>query len=145
SSLRGPAAGRDHRAPGGRLRPARVAARERRAAGRERSLPRRAAATGRALMAAGMAAGAIDRITIVGAGLIGASIALALRRALPTCRVVAVDPDRKVRAALVPGIADEATDDLAVGLRDAQRVFVACPPAATAGPVETGARTAPRG
>lgn len=94
-------------------------------------------------MPARMAAGAIERITIVGAGLIGSSIALALRRALPACRIVAVDPDRKVRAALVPGIADEATDDLGAGLRDAQLVFVACPVDAMGGVFETIARVAP--
>ena len=78
-------------------------------------------------MGGAMEAGAVERITIVGAGLVGASIALALRRAQPGCRIVAVDPDPAVREALVPGIADEATDDLAAGLRDAQLVFVACP------------------
>ena len=89
------------------------------------------------------AAGAIERITIVGAGLIGASVALALRRALPACRIVGVDPDPTVRAALVPAIADETTDDLAVGLRDAQLVFVACPVGAMPGVFETIARVAP--
>ncbi len=94
-------------------------------------------------MPAVMAEGAIERITIVGAGLIGASIALALRRALPACRIVAVDPDPAVRAALMPDIAHAASDDLAAGLRDAQVVFVACPVAAMADVLETSARAAP--
>lgn len=86
---------------------------------------------------------AIERVTIVGAGLIGASIALALRRSLPGCRITAVDPDPAVRDALVPAIAHEATDDLAAGLRDAQLVFVACPVGCMAGVFETIARAAP--
>lgn len=94
-------------------------------------------------MAETMKSGAVERITIVGAGLIGASIALALRRAQPGCRIAAVDPDPAVRAALVPGIADAATDDLAVGLRDAQLVFVACPVGDMPAVLEAVARLAP--
>ncbi|MFA7504914.1 MAG: prephenate dehydrogenase [Burkholderiaceae bacterium] len=85
----------------------------------------------------------LERITIVGAGLIGASIALALRRALPGCRLTGVDPDRGVCAVIVPGVVDAATDDLAEGLRDAQLVFVACPVDAMAQVFETIARVAP--
>lgn len=94
-------------------------------------------------MGAAMQAGAFERITIVGAGLIGASIALALRRAQPGCRIVAVDPGQAVREALVPGIADAATDDLEEGLRDAQLVFVACPVDAMPAVLEAVARLAP--
>lgn len=93
--------------------------------------------------AAPKVAGAIERVTIVGAGLIGASVALALRRALPGCRITGVDPDRAVRDALVPAIADAATDDLAEGVRDAQLVFVACPVGAMRQAFETIARAAP--
>lgn len=86
---------------------------------------------------------ALERVTVVGAGLIGSSVALALRRAVPGCRVVAVDPDPATRAALVPGIADHACADLAEGLREAQLVVVACPVGAMAGVFATIAEAAP--
>lgn len=54
------------------------------------------------------------RIAIVGCGLIGGSIALALRAAWPACRLTAIDRDAVVDAARRLGVADDGGNDLAL-------------------------------
>ncbi len=67
-----------------------------------------------------------QRVTVVGLGLIGGSLALALRG--QAARLVGVDPDpRAVELALARGVVDEATTDLAAGVRDAGIVILAAP------------------
>jgi len=54
------------------------------------------------------------QVAIVGFGLIGGSVALALREAWPTCRIVAVDRAAVVDAAMRQRAADGGGDDLAL-------------------------------
>jgi prephenate dehydrogenase len=53
-----------------------------------------------------------DRVAVVGFGLIGGSVALALRRAWPACRIVAIDRVAVVEAAMQQCAADAGGDDL---------------------------------
>ena len=54
------------------------------------------------------------RIAIVGFGLIGGSVALALREAWPACRLIAIDRARRRRAARRLSVADDGGEDLAL-------------------------------
>ncbi|MFW5691086.1 MAG: prephenate dehydrogenase [Chloroflexota bacterium] len=66
------------------------------------------------------------RLAIVGLGLMGGSLALALRDTA-AC-IVGVERDPQARAyALENGIVDEATDDLRAGVHDADTVILAAP------------------
>jgi prephenate dehydrogenase len=67
------------------------------------------------------------RIAIVGVGLIGGSIGLALRRRMPRTRVVGIDRPAVLRAARRRGAVHEATASLARGLRGADLVVLALP------------------
>ncbi|MGB4638619.1 MAG: prephenate dehydrogenase [Caldicoprobacterales bacterium] len=69
-----------------------------------------------------------SRICIVGLGLIGGSLAKAIRRSHPKCFIVAIDSDREsLETALADNIADSVTLDLADGVRDADLVFLCTP------------------
>ena len=73
-----------------------------------------------------MAGFAAKQLTVVGLGLMGGSMALALRDF--SAKVVGVDNDPVTRAyALEHGIVDEATDDLKTGVQDADVVILAAP------------------
>lgn len=66
------------------------------------------------------------RLAVVGLGLMGGSLALALRPYAD--RIVGVDPHRDTRSyALAQGIVDEATDDLREGVHEADCVFLCAP------------------
>lgn len=65
-------------------------------------------------------------VGIVGLGLLGGSIALAVRQAWPTVRLVGVDRAEVVRAALDAGAVDVASESLTV-LSDADLVVLAAP------------------
>jgi len=67
------------------------------------------------------------RVAIVGVGLIGGSIGLALRRRLPRVRVVGIDRPGVLRAALRRGAVHEAAPSLARGLIGADLVVLALP------------------
>ncbi|HKB08125.1 MAG TPA: prephenate dehydrogenase/arogenate dehydrogenase family protein [Candidatus Polarisedimenticolia bacterium] len=67
------------------------------------------------------------RIALVGVGLIGGSIGLALRRNVRSARVVGVDRPSVLRAARARGAIDEAAPSLARGLRGADLVILALP------------------
>ncbi|WP_407520933.1 prephenate/arogenate dehydrogenase family protein [Methylobacterium oryzisoli] len=90
---------------------------------------------------------AVDRLAIVGLGLIGSSIARAARANGLARTIVAIDRDagvlERVRAL---GIADEATDDVAAGVAGADLVILCVPvgavgavAAAMAGALKAGA------
>ncbi len=69
-----------------------------------------------------------DRLVVVGVGLIGGSVAAALRRAGKVRRIVGVGRGRaNIDRALALGIIDEAGDDLSVAARDADIVLLAVP------------------
>ncbi len=67
------------------------------------------------------------RIAIVGVGLIGGSIGLAVRRSLRGARVVGIDREPVLRKARARGAVDEATTNLARGLAGADLVVLALP------------------
>jgi cyclohexadieny/prephenate dehydrogenase len=69
-----------------------------------------------------------SRVAIIGAGLIGSSVARAIRAAMPTVRVTLTDADPDVRArveSLV--IADDVPDSAAAAVVDADLVILAVP------------------
>ncbi len=65
-------------------------------------------------------------LTIVGPGLIGGSLAMALRDRADTITIVDINPDTCAYA-LEKGIADYATDDLKAGVAEAETVILAAP------------------
>lgn len=67
------------------------------------------------------------RVTIVGVGVIGGSIGLAMRRRQGRTRVLGVDRPAVLRTALARGALDEASPSLARGLREADLVVLALP------------------
>ena len=70
----------------------------------------------------------IDRLAIVGVGLIGGSLALALKAAGVVGKVVGVGRGlANLETALSYGIVDEITQDVAEGVKDADLVFLATP------------------
>lgn len=72
-------------------------------------------------------AGPFRRVAIVGVGLIGGSIGLAMRRRLPRVRVVGIDRPAVLRAALRRGAVHESAASLARGLKGAGLVILALP------------------
>lgn len=74
-------------------------------------------------------------VTLIGIGLIGSSIARALRQVLLAGRVIAADRSEAVVARVRElGFADEATTDMAAAVRDADLV-IACVPVGAMGAV----------
>jgi len=67
------------------------------------------------------------RVAIVGMGLIGGSIGLAVRRSLRGARVVGIDRDEVLRKARARGALHEGTTSLAKGLAGADPVVLALP------------------
>jgi prephenate dehydrogenase len=70
----------------------------------------------------------IERLTIVGLGLMGGSLGLAARERAGVGRIVGFDPDATAReAALERGCVDEAGDDLAAAVAGAELVVLCAP------------------
>lgn len=87
--------------------------------------------------------GGIRRIAVVGAGLVGGSVAAAARAA--GAAVVLTDRDADVRdRARTAGLADRVVDDLAATVADAELVVVAVPAGVAADVLHEVARSAPR-
>lgn len=75
-----------------------------------------------------MAALRINKLVIIGVGLIGGSFALALKKARMVRHVVGVGRTRKnLNAALKLGVIDEASQDAADAVRDADMVLIGTP------------------
>src|SRR5688572_17220139 len=71
---------------------------------------------------------AIGKLVIIGVGLIGGSFALALKRAGAVKLVVGVGRTRKnLSAALELGVIDEATQNPAIAVQEADLVLIASP------------------
>jgi prephenate dehydrogenase len=69
-----------------------------------------------------------DRLVVIGVGLIGGSVAAALRRAGRVRRIVGVGRGRaNIERALELGVIDEAIDDIAVAVKGADIVLLAVP------------------
>src|SRR5690606_19180123 len=75
----------------------------------------------------------MTRLSILGFGLIGGSVALALRRALPELHVTAIDLEPSLEKARARGIADELVDFR--DTRAVERAFATCTVALLAAPV----------
>ena len=70
----------------------------------------------------------IERLAVIGVGLIGGSFARALREAGTVGAIVGIDTDRdNLSQALSLGIVDEIAADAAEGVRDVQAVFISVP------------------
>jgi prephenate dehydrogenase len=70
----------------------------------------------------------VERLAVIGVGLIGGSCALALRRAGAVGRVVGIGRGRaNLERAVALGVVDEISHDPAAGVRDADAVLVATP------------------
>ena len=84
-------------------------------------------------------------VAIVGVGLIGGSIGLALRRGKLADRVIGVGRDlKKLRGACRRGIVSEVSDNLEQGVRDADLVIVCTPVASIVEQVRHVATACPR-
>jgi prephenate dehydrogenase len=76
----------------------------------------------------------INKLVIIGVGLIGGSFALALKKARAVKQVVGVGRTRKnLNAALKLGVIDEASQDAATAVRDADLVLIGTPVGQMAG------------
>lgn len=77
----------------------------------------------------------MERVTIIGVGLIGGSIGLALRAAkLPDLEVIGFDTDRDaIGEARKRGAVDRGAPNLAEAVKDAKMVIIATPPLAVRG------------
>src|SRR5690606_9787150 len=118
--LRVATARRRHRAPGGELRAARVAARLGRAARGERGLPARAGAGAGGLVTQ-------RKVAILGVGLIGASLAAALSRAKQGWHVAGYSPGDDAQVARALGYLDTACATGGEAVEHAAFVVVAAP------------------
>jgi prephenate dehydrogenase len=79
----------------------------------------------------------VERVTIVGLGLMGGSLALALRRVRPRWSLVACDQPSVLEEARQRSLIDEAEADPKKAVRDADIVFLASPVETIAKQVET--------
>lgn len=74
-----------------------------------------------------MAVNSFKRITIVGVGLIGGSLGLAIKKRFPTAHVAGVDRKGVLRRALKRGAIDRSETDLGRAVRGADLVLLAAP------------------
>ena len=74
-------------------------------------------------------AGAFERIAIVGVGLIGGSLGLAVRQAAPSTRVVGISRDETIARALELQVLDEgySYEELEEGIADADLILLCTP------------------
>ena len=80
------------------------------------------------MTAKGAAGARVEKLVVIGVGLIGGSFALALRRAKLVRRIVGVGRTKKnLDAARERRIIDDATRDAADAVRDADLVLLATP------------------
>ncbi len=74
----------------------------------------------------------MNKIVIFGVGLIGGSVALALKKAVAAPKIVGVGRSLdNLQAAINLGVIDEAESDIAKALADADLVLIATPVAQT--------------
>ncbi|MGQ5701523.1 prephenate/arogenate dehydrogenase family protein [Sandaracinobacteroides sp. A072] len=80
-------------------------------------------------------------VAIIGMGLIGSSLARAVRARMPSARLTVTDADADVRARVIElGLADDVADNAGAAVTDADLVIIAAPLGAFAG---IGAEIAP--
>ena len=69
----------------------------------------------------------LNKISIVGVGLIGGSLGLALKENRPSFRIVGVDKQEIIEKAITRGAIDEGTVNLEEGIKEADVVILATP------------------
>ncbi|MHC2994783.1 MAG: prephenate dehydrogenase [Candidatus Atribacteria bacterium] len=67
------------------------------------------------------------KINIIGVGLIGGSLGLALKEKKPNFKIVGVDKQEVIKKAITRGAIDEGTDNLKEGIKEADVVIIATP------------------
>lgn len=67
------------------------------------------------------------KITIIGVGLVGGSLGLALKENRPDLKIIGVDKQGTIKKAITSGAIDEGTVDLAEGVKEADIVIIATP------------------
>jgi len=67
------------------------------------------------------------KITIIGVGLIGGSLGLALKEKKPNFKIVGIDKQEIIEKAITRGAIDEGTVDIEEGIKEADIVIVATP------------------
>lgn len=67
------------------------------------------------------------KITIIGVGLIGGSLGLALKEKKPDFKIVGIDKQKIIEKAIARGAIDEGTVNLEEGIKDADIVIIATP------------------
>lgn len=88
----------------------------------------------------------IDKLAVIGVGLIGGSFALALKQSGAVGQVIGIDRDRaNLEQALQLGVIDRAADSLQDGLAGVQAVFIAVPVRSIAAVVAEAAPWLPEG
>jgi len=69
----------------------------------------------------------LNKISIVGVGLIGGSLGLALKEKKPNFKIVGIDKQEIIEKAITRGAIDEGTVDIEEGIKEADIVIVATP------------------
>ncbi len=67
------------------------------------------------------------KITIIGVGLIGGSLGLALKKKKPNFKIVGIDKQEIIEKAIARGAIDEGTVNLEEGIKEADIVIIATP------------------
>jgi len=67
------------------------------------------------------------KITIIGVGLIGGSLGLALKENRPNFRIVGIDKQEIIKKAIIRGAIDEGTINLEKGIKESDVVIIATP------------------
>jgi len=69
----------------------------------------------------------LNKISIVGVGLIGGSLGLALKEKNPNFKITGIDKQEIIKKAIARGAIDEGTDNLEEGIKEADIVIIATP------------------
>ena len=68
-----------------------------------------------------------NKITIIGVGLIGGSLALALKKKKPNSKIIGIDKQEIIEKAIARGAIDEGTVNLEEGIKEADIIIIATP------------------
>ncbi|MDD5015269.1 MAG: prephenate dehydrogenase/arogenate dehydrogenase family protein, partial [Atribacterota bacterium] len=67
------------------------------------------------------------KITIIGIGLIGGSLGLALKEKNPNFKIVGIDKQEIIEKAIARSAIDEGTENLEEGIKEADIIIIATP------------------
>jgi len=68
-----------------------------------------------------------NKITIIGVGLIGGSLGLALKEKKPNFKIIGIDKQKIIKKAIARGAIDEGTVNLEEGIKEADIIIIATP------------------